>query len=184
MKPKSDFRSNLIFILGILLTLAFITILMFLGNKGNKKMKYFAYGSNLNKAAMATRCPNAVAIGKYELKGYRLTFRGGLPDILPEEGSVVTGGLWEITETCEMSLDSYEGYHGPGFPNNLYNKYFTDDGIMFYRMASSVMDVPEDGYTGSIFVNMMVYGLSDFGITAEEIYRSLGLDKEGDENEE
>ena len=138
-------------------------------------MKYFAYGSNLNKTGMRFRCPNATPIGKYKLEGYRLTFRGGLPDILPHENGVVTGGLWEITERCEMSLDRYEG-----FPN-LYDKH-SKDGIMFYRMVASIEELPEDyttkmlldGCTDSQFVRMMLDGHSDFDITEDELRESIG----------
>ena len=56
-------------------------------------MKYFAYGSNLNEEGMRFRCPNARKGKKYTLTGYRLTFRGGLPDILPDEDGKVVGGL-------------------------------------------------------------------------------------------
>lgn len=143
-------------------------------------MKYFAYGSNLNKTRMSFRCPNAKAIGKYKLKGYRLTFRGGLPDILPEEDGVVTGGLWEITKTDEDALDMYEGFNPSGFPN-LYDKYITDDGIMFYRMAESLETLPEDDTIGSIFINMMVHGLHDFSITQEEVYESMGLEVDNED---
>lgn len=139
---------------------------------------------------MKSRCPNAQKGEKYTLKGYRLTFRCSLPDILPDENGEVVGGLWEITESDEAKLDIYEGYHGPGFPNNLYNKHFTQNGIMFYRMALSLDDQPEDNtirdvlmrYFGSrseddpphgILGNMM-NGLIDFGITEEELRISLG----------
>lgn len=152
-------------------------------------MKYFAYGSNLSKAGMSIRCPYAQVIDMYTLIGYRLTFRGFLPDILPEENGKVVGGLWEITESDEAALDRFEGYTGPGL-SNLYNKYYTEDGIMFYRMASTVDEVPEDftirdnlircfvsrSYDSQnhILVAMM-NGLNDFGISEEELRKSLGL---------
>lgn len=152
-------------------------------------MKYFAYGSNLSEEGMRYRCPNAQAINKYILIGYRLTFRSGLPDILPEESGKVVGGLWKISESDEAALDRYEGYQGAEL-SNLYNKHYTQDGIMFYRMASSVDKVPEDftirddlircfvsrSYDSQnhIFVAMM-NGLNDFDISEEELRKSLGL---------
>ena len=81
-------------------------------NKGNKL--YIAYGSNLNLAQMANRCPTARVIGASEMKGFRLLFRG------PHEGAVATvepfrGGsvpvlVWEITPGDEAALDRYEGW--------------------------------------------------------------------------
>ena len=39
-------------------------------------MLYFAYGSNLNLFQMKRRCKDSVFLKKYELKGYKLNFRG------------------------------------------------------------------------------------------------------------
>lgn len=153
-------------------------------------MKYFAYGSNLSKDNMKNLCPNAKMGKKHTLEGYRLTFRGSLPDILPEENGEVVGGLWEISESDEVKLDEFEGHYGPGH-TNLYNKHYTEDGIMFYRMASSLDSQPEDHSLRDIFfkyfisrsddlilnhiLKRMINGLVDFGITKEELRKSLGL---------
>ncbi len=34
-------------------------------------IRYFAYGSNMNRAAMRRRCPDARAVGPATLEGYR-----------------------------------------------------------------------------------------------------------------
>ena len=39
-------------------------------------MLYFAYGSNLNHFQMKRRCKDSIFLKKYELKGYKLNFRG------------------------------------------------------------------------------------------------------------
>ena len=36
---------------------------------------YLAYGSNLNLNQMKRRCPNAIKVGSFLLKGYQLEFR-------------------------------------------------------------------------------------------------------------
>jgi len=72
-------------------------------------MIYAAYGSNLNHAQMATRCPAAEFIGTGRLIDYRLTFRG-VADIEWHLGSYVLVGLWNITDACLTALDRYEGY--------------------------------------------------------------------------
>lgn len=78
-------------------------------------MKYYiAYGSNLNKAQMKRRCPDAKAAGTTELKDYELLFKGsGSGYYLTaerKEGSSVPCGVWEVTEEDEKNLDIYEGY--------------------------------------------------------------------------
>lgn len=75
---------------------------------------YIAYGSNLNLAQMAHRCPTAKVVGKGKLKDYELLFRGGrrgaVATVEPKEGSAVPVLLWEIRKKDEESLDLYEGY--------------------------------------------------------------------------
>ena len=74
---------------------------------------YLAYGSNMNIEQMACRCPNAKLLGTALLKDYRLMFRRRtrpVATIEKEPGCSVPVVLWEITEDCEASLDTYEGY--------------------------------------------------------------------------
>ena len=81
-----------------------------------KKKYYIAYGSNLNIAQMARRCPKAKRVGKIELKGWKMEFRGtrgwGVATIVKcsDTDSVVPCGIWQTTKNCEKNLDSYEGF--------------------------------------------------------------------------
>ena len=75
---------------------------------------YAAYGSNLNLAQMAHRCPTAQVVGQSELTGRRLLFRGphanAVATVEPRAGSKVPVLVWEITPTDEAALDRYEGF--------------------------------------------------------------------------
>ena len=79
-----------------------------------KETRYLAYGSNMNQAQMAYRCPTAEVVGTSELKGYELLFRGAhrgaVATVEPKEGSAVPVLLWKIRKSDEEALDSYEGY--------------------------------------------------------------------------
>ena len=81
-------------------------------NKGYKL--YIAYGSNLNLAQMATRCPTARVAGASEMKGYRLLFRGAhagaVATVEPCVGESVPVLAWWITPADELALDRYEGF--------------------------------------------------------------------------
>ena len=84
-----------------------------------KNKIYAAYGSNMNLAQMAVRCPHSRVIGTGRLEDYKLTFRGrgsGVANVERSRGRDVPIVLWEITPTCEIALDHYEGYP------NLYTK--------------------------------------------------------------
>ncbi len=74
--------------------------------------RYFAYGSNMNRAAMARRCPEARALGPATLDGYRL-FVGldGWGSVKPNAGDSVHGVLWELTPRCVAALHAYELLH-------------------------------------------------------------------------
>jgi gamma-glutamylcyclotransferase (GGCT)/AIG2-like uncharacterized protein YtfP len=70
---------------------------------------YFAYGSNLNREGMASRCPDCEPIGPARLDGWALTFRG-VADIERREGARTHGVLWRISDRDLDRLDRYEGH--------------------------------------------------------------------------
>ena len=85
---------------------------------GNAGWLYFAYGSNLNRAQVAARCPLAQPVGPLVLKDYRLKFAGegsrwwgpgGVATIVPSPGSMVQGALYRLGPGEDSSLDRYEG---------------------------------------------------------------------------
>lgn len=86
-----------------------------------KKKYYIAYGSNMDIEQMALRCPDAILIGKSELQGYELLFKGSLTGayatIEASEDFIVPVLIWEISKADEANLDRYEGY-----PNFYYKK--------------------------------------------------------------
>lgn len=73
---------------------------------------YFAYGSNMNLAAMRRRCPGAQAVGTVVLDGYRF-FVGldGWGSIAPSSGDAVHGVLWRLTLRDIAALHTYELLH-------------------------------------------------------------------------
>jgi len=79
-----------------------------------KNKLYVAYGSNLNLAQMANRCPTARILGSSAMVGWRLLFRGAhgnaVATVARCAGSRVPVLVWEITPTDEAALDRYEGF--------------------------------------------------------------------------
>ncbi len=73
---------------------------------------YFAYGSNMQRAAMTRRCPGARAIGPARLDGYRF-FVGidGWGSVKREPGKTVHGVLWRLTPRDIAALHAYELLH-------------------------------------------------------------------------
>ena len=75
----------------------------------NNMFLYFAYGSNMNPARMAKRCPGAIALGGAVLLNHRLTERL-YADIDFVSGATVEGVLYLISEANLARLDACEGY--------------------------------------------------------------------------
>ncbi len=75
---------------------------------------YFAYGSNMDKRQMASRCPRAEYVGTTSLRDYRFIINErGYATLCPAPGFEVPGLLWRLQPSDEIALDRYEGYaHG------------------------------------------------------------------------
>ena len=71
--------------------------------------RYIAYGSNLNRAQMALRCPDAKVVGTGEIKDYELLFRGNrngaVATVEPKKGESVPVLIWEISLTWTVMRD-------------------------------------------------------------------------------
>lgn len=136
-------------------------------------MLYAAYGMNSNIDQMASRCPNAISIGRFDLKDHRLVFRG-CADVEVSEGDVTQCVLWEITPECEAALDILEGF--PDF----YGKKYVDiqigdenHEVMLYYMVGGGL-----GYrTPNVYYqNMLEEGYADHGLDLDQIYCATGFD--------
>lgn len=73
---------------------------------------YFAYGSNMHRAAMTARCPGARAIGPARLDGHAF-FIGvdGWGSVRRAPGKTVHGVLWRLTPRDLAALHAYELLH-------------------------------------------------------------------------
>lgn len=84
---------------------------------------YIAYGSNLNLAQMAVRCPSAKVYAKGVLNNWELVYRGSKSNshatIERKTGSSVPVLVWEIQPSDEYRLDLYEGYPHYYFKRNI-----------------------------------------------------------------
>ncbi|MFP4001768.1 MAG: gamma-glutamylcyclotransferase family protein [Candidatus Natronoplasma sp.] len=82
----------------------------------DKKIKYFAYGSNLSIEQMKERGIEVLDTELAELPGWRLTFteysetwKGGVGDIVPTADRKVEGVVYTLPEEDVVNLDHYEG---------------------------------------------------------------------------
>jgi gamma-glutamylcyclotransferase (GGCT)/AIG2-like uncharacterized protein YtfP len=70
---------------------------------------YFAYGSNMSRAAMRRRCPTAEPIGAARLENWRfLIMLDGYASVVPARGATVHGVLWRLSARDLAALNAYE----------------------------------------------------------------------------
>jgi gamma-glutamylcyclotransferase (GGCT)/AIG2-like uncharacterized protein YtfP len=77
---------------------------------------YAAYGSNMDPAQMADRCPHSPQRGSGWLEGWRMAFggedigwEGALATVVEEPGERVFVVLYELSASDEQSLDQWDG---------------------------------------------------------------------------
>jgi cation transport regulator ChaC len=83
----------------------------------SSRVKYFAYGSNMDAATMAEVAPGSLDLGTALLRDHRLAFtrrsvrtHAGVADVVPAPGSTVWGVIYELTETGLAAIDRKEGH--------------------------------------------------------------------------
>jgi gamma-glutamylcyclotransferase (GGCT)/AIG2-like uncharacterized protein YtfP len=70
---------------------------------------YFAYGANMDAAAMAVRCPGATALGVARLPRHRFIItRDGYASVLRDPRATVHGVLWDLSLAHIRTLDKFE----------------------------------------------------------------------------
>lgn len=70
---------------------------------------YFAYGANMDRAAMAARCPGSKPLGTARLVRHRfLITREGYASVARDPRRTVWGLLWDLALTDVPALDRYE----------------------------------------------------------------------------
>lgn len=143
---------------------------------------YLAYGSNLNRAQMAHRCPDAVSVGTTVLEGQKLVFRRGFLTIEPEEGSTVPVGVWRISKDDEKALDRYEGY--PKF----YRKEIIPvefNGAAIHTDVQCLIYIMQDGYPiqapSDVYLITCRIGYMDFGLDLDPLMAAYERAKWGDD---
>lgn len=97
-------------------------------------MLYFAYGSNMNREQIRKRCPSARFLGVAAMRNLRIAFTRksikrdcGVADVVPENGRIVWGVVYEICDHDIGVLDISEGYR----PNRNKNSYWRRECMVF-----------------------------------------------------
>lgn len=110
---------------------------------------YFAYGSNMDTVAMATRCPASKPVGLARLARHRLIINtDGYATVLRDPKSDVHGLLFDLAFSDIPALDRYEGI-GRGLYSKVIQPVLTAQGprkAMVYIGRSAIPGKPQPGY--------------------------------------
>jgi len=135
-------------------------------------MLMLAYGANTNIESMEARCPHAIHLGVVSLENYRLIFQNHA-DVEYAPGFETKCVLWDITESCETSLDQFEGYpfyYDKKYENVIFNG--RKEKVMFYKMVS---DLPKYKSPSDHYLTLLEDGYTENGIELEQIYGAPGF---------
>ena len=69
---------------------------------------FFAYGANMERAAMRKRCGSAQPLGPALLRGWRYVIVDGYGSVAPAAGMQVFGILWRLTPRDLAALNTFE----------------------------------------------------------------------------
>ena len=130
---------------------------------------YFAYGSNMDVAAMARRCPRSKALGLARLERRRLAvMREGWLTAVRDPSSAVHGVLWSLALTDVAALDRYEG-----LPQGLYTKEVqpviaerAPKRAIVYLGANAGPGVPPPAYIAEVLAAAKSWPLPGEGVAA------------------
>ena len=131
---------------------------------------YFAYGSNMDEALIAERCPSATDPRPGRLEDFRLEFNvysdrwgGGAANLEPDPSSYVWGVVWQLDPEDFKHLDTFSGH--PTFYRRERVVAMTDDGqveCMTYRVAHQHGYVrPTEEYLSRVRTAIVHHGLPE-----------------------
>ena len=114
---------------------------------------YFAYGSNMDRAAMAARCPASQPLGLARLTRHRFVItREGYASVLRDPRRTVWGLVWDMAFADMPALDRYESVAG-GLYVKLTQSVITERGArraLIYVGRSPGTGQPRSGYVESV----------------------------------
>jgi hypothetical protein len=131
-------------------------------------MLYFAYGSNLNHFQMKKRCKDSIFLKKINLKDFKLTFRSKYraADIEYKKGSLVPGGLFQISKCDEKKLDVYEDY--PVLYKKYYFNYYEKNVMTYVMVKKSRFMFPTKKY-----LNIVMQGYKDCDLNKKYLLKGI-----------
>ena len=116
---------------------------------------YFAYGANMDVAAMALRCPRSTPVGPGRLANHRFfIMHEGYASVRPEAEATVHGLLWSLALADVPALDRYEEI-GDGLYTKVVQPVIRPGGFrraLIYKGSGRETGSPKPGYMEAVLV--------------------------------
>jgi gamma-glutamylcyclotransferase (GGCT)/AIG2-like uncharacterized protein YtfP len=114
---------------------------------------YFAYGANMDRDAMALRCPSSRALGRAKLARHRFIItRDGYASVLRDPRAMVHGVIWDLALSDMRTLDKFEEVDR-GLYAKIMQPVITEEGsrrALVYVGANAEAGTPRAGYLEAV----------------------------------
>lgn len=134
---------------------------------------YAAYGSNMDPAQMAGRCPHSPQRGTGWLEGWRLTFggedigwEGALATVVEESGQRVFVVLYELSDLDEQALDQWD-CATLGYYDKIKVRVVTLEGDVVAWLY--VLDAYEGGWPSARYLGILAEAAEAAGAPADYV---------------
>ena len=134
---------------------------------------YAAYGSNMDPAQMAERCPHSPMRGSGWLEGWRLAFggedigwEGAMATVVEESGQRVFVVLYDLSDPDEQALDQWDGV-SLGFYRKAKVRVETTDGDVLAWLY--VLNAYEGGLPAARYLGIMADAAESVGAPADYV---------------
>jgi len=125
---------------------------------------YFAYGSNMDLAAMKQRCPASRLVGSARLERHRFLINSdGYATVVRDPRNAVHGLLFDLALSDVPALDRYEAV-GSGLYSKITQPVVIPSGVrraLVYVGRSSVPGSPRPGYLEGVVAAAKAAGLPE-----------------------
>jgi hypothetical protein len=124
---------------------------------------HFAYGSNMSRSLMGSRCPGARALGIATLSGWRFVINPeGYGSLAPQTGARVHGVLWRLSARDVAAINAYEGVAcGLYLRRQLPVRWKRTMTALVYIASRRGEGIPRPGYVGLVVEAAREWSLPD-----------------------
>jgi len=134
---------------------------------------YFAYGSNMDRAAMLQRCPASKPVGIARLMRHRfIIFDEGYASVIRDPQRTVWGMVWDLALADVPALDRYESL-STGLYAKVVQPVVTEQGprrAMIYIGRSERHGTPRPGYMEGVIEAARQAGLPEDYIRSLQVW--------------